>query len=134
MFKFPLKKREMIKTKSVYDPVEDSDGFRILIMRKWPRGIGYRKNSKRGMIDFWSKELGPSIDLLDNWNRKKITWTEYVKQYRAEQKSSAAAKKETEFLAAQSVDKTITLLCKEREHDPHCHRHILKKIICQKAK
>jgi len=123
----------MIKTKSVYDPVEESDGFRILIMRKWPRGIGYRKNNKRGMIDFWSKELGPSIGLLDNWNRRK-TWTQYVKQYRAEQKSSAAAKKETEFLAAQSVDKTITLLCKESENDPHCHRHILKKIICQKAK
>ena len=46
MNKFP--KREMIKTKSVYDPVEESDGFRVLIMRKWPRGIGYRKNNKRG--------------------------------------------------------------------------------------
>jgi uncharacterized protein YeaO (DUF488 family) len=119
----------MIKTKSVYDPVEESDGFRILIMRKWPRGIGYRKNNKRGMIDFWCKELGPSIDLLDNWNGKKITWSQYVKQYRAEQKSSAAAKKETNCLAVQSVDKTVTLLCKERENDPHCHRHILKKII-----
>ena len=74
----------MIRTKSVYDPVEESDGLRILIMRKWPRGIGYRKNNKRGMIDFWSKELGPSIGLLDNWNRRK-TWTQYVKQYRAEQ-------------------------------------------------
>src|SRR4029078_6712404 len=124
----------MIKTKSVYDPVEESDGLRILIMRKWPRGIGYRKNNKRGMVDFWRKGLRASIELLDNGNGKKITWSQYVKKYRAEQKSSAAAKKETEVLAVQSVDKSVTLLCQARENDPHCHRHILKKIIYLKAK
>ena len=42
-------RNDMIKTKSVYDPVEDSDGFRIVVMRKWPQGVGYRKNNKRGM-------------------------------------------------------------------------------------
>ena len=53
----------LIKTKSVYDPVDlESDGFRILIMRKWPRGIGYKKHS----IHKWSKELGPSRQLLTN--------------------------------------------------------------------
>ena len=87
----------MIKTKSVYDPVGESDGFRILIMRKWPRGIGYRKNNKRGMIDFWCKELGPSNDLLDNWNGKKITWSQYVKQYRAEQKSRLQPRRKWSF-------------------------------------
>ncbi|MGA7976131.1 MAG: hypothetical protein WB975_02755 [Nitrososphaeraceae archaeon] len=52
----------MIKTKSVYDPVDlESDGFRILIMRKWQRGIGYKKHS----IHKWSKELGQSRQLLD---------------------------------------------------------------------
>jgi uncharacterized protein YeaO (DUF488 family) len=44
----------MIKTKSVYDPVQESDGYRILIMRKWPRGIGYEKHS----IYKWFKEIG----------------------------------------------------------------------------
>jgi uncharacterized protein YeaO (DUF488 family) len=78
------------------------------------------------MIDFWCKELGPSIDLLDKWNGKKITWSLYVKQYRAEQKRSAAAKKKMKFLAVQSVDKTA-LLCKEKEN-------VLKKIISLKAR
>src|SRR6476620_8866251 len=57
------KRNDMIKTKCVYAPVEDSDGFRVLIMRKWPQGIGYRKNNKRGMIDKRCKELGPSKEL-----------------------------------------------------------------------
>ena len=92
-----LPKREITRTKSVYDPVKESDGVRVLIMRKWPRGIGYRKNNKRGMIDFWCKELGPSIDLLDNWNGKKITWPQYVKRYRAEQKNSAQPRRKQNF-------------------------------------
>ena len=48
-----------------YDPVDDkSDGFRIVIMRNWPRGIDYRKNNKRIKIGRWCKELGPSEELL----------------------------------------------------------------------
>jgi uncharacterized protein YeaO (DUF488 family) len=116
----------LIKTKSVYDPVDlESDGFRILIMRKWPRGIGYKKHS----IHKWSKELGPSRQLLDKWNRNEIAWGDYVTQYSAEQLWSVAAKIETESIAKMSIRKTVTLLCKERENDPHCHRHILKNIV-----
>ena len=49
--------RKMIKTNCVYDPVDlESDGFRVLVMRKWPRGIGYKKHS----IHKWIKEVGPS--------------------------------------------------------------------------
>jgi uncharacterized protein YeaO (DUF488 family) len=93
-------------------------------MRKWPRGIGYKKHS----IHKWSKEIGPSRQLLDKWNRNEIAWGDYVKQYSTEQIRSVAAKIETESIAKMSIDKTVTLLCKERENDPHCHRHILKNI------
>jgi uncharacterized protein YeaO (DUF488 family) len=80
----------------VYDPVDLwSDGFRILIMRKWLRGIGYKKHS----IHKWSKELGPSRQLLDKWNRNEIAWGDYVTQYSAEQPWSVAAKIETESIA-----------------------------------
>ena len=51
----------MIKTKSVYDPVDlESDGFRVLVMRKWPRGIGYKKHA----IHKWIKEVGPCRDIV----------------------------------------------------------------------
>jgi uncharacterized protein YeaO (DUF488 family) len=116
----------MIKTKSVYDPVDlESDGFRVLVMRKWPRGIGYQKHA----IHKWIKEVGPSRELLRRWNSSEITWKDYVKQYCAQQTSSIAARIETDYIARTSIDKTVTLLCKERENDPHCHRHILSKTI-----
>ena len=92
----------MIKTKSVYDPVDlESDGFRILIMRKWPRGIGYMKHS----IHKWSKELGPSRQLLDKWNKNEIAWGDYVTKYSAEQTCSVVAKIETDSISKMSIHK-----------------------------
>ena len=35
-----------------------------------------------------------------------------------------------QFLAVQSVDKTVTILLKGKENDSDRQRHILKKIIC----
>jgi len=44
----------LIKTKSIYDKKELSDGTRILITRYYPRGIGKEK------FDRWYRELSPS--------------------------------------------------------------------------
>lgn len=41
----------MIKTKYICTPEETSDGTRILIARKWPRGI------RKGHFHEWHKEL-----------------------------------------------------------------------------
>lgn len=55
----------MIRTKSVYDSIGDIDGYRILIMREWPRGIDWEKNA----IYKWFKELAPSNEsVILNFN------------------------------------------------------------------
>ena len=49
----------MIETKSIYhDSIEPGDGYRLLVMRYWPRGV------KKDRIDSWIKELAPSKELL----------------------------------------------------------------------
>ena len=45
----------LVLTKRVYDPACNEDGYRILTMRFWPRGI------PRTSINYWEKELGPSV-------------------------------------------------------------------------
>jgi uncharacterized protein YeaO (DUF488 family) len=50
----------MVKTKSVYDPVEESDGDRILVTQYWPRGI----SKERLRLTEYRKELAPSVGLL----------------------------------------------------------------------
>ena len=57
---------KMIRTKSIYDPKEESDGIRILITRYWPRGI------KKEHFDKWYKELSPSRGLLKKYKDKKL--------------------------------------------------------------
>ena len=48
-----------IQCKRVYDPAEQSDGYRILVDRLWPRGI--KKTDLA--LDEWDKEITPSTEL-----------------------------------------------------------------------
>ncbi|KXB07634.1 hypothetical protein AKJ51_00770 [candidate division MSBL1 archaeon SCGC-AAA382A20] len=112
----------MIKTKSITDRIEDEDGERILVTRYWPRGMSRDRLEKAE----WLKEVAPSKELLQDWKNEKIYWPEYCRRYREEMSSR---QKKIARLAAKSQDNTITLLCHEPEHNPHCHRHILKKLI-----
>jgi len=112
----------MIKTKSVYkDRIEDSDGIRILVMRGWCRPL----SKEKAKIGEWLKELGPSEELLDGWNKKRIKWPEYEKRYFKEMESQ---KESIRILAERAKKETITLLCKEPT-DEECHRRLLKELI-----
>jgi len=48
----------LIKTKSIYDKKEESDGKRILITRYYPRGIS------KDNFYLWYRDLSPSRHLL----------------------------------------------------------------------
>ncbi len=57
----------MVKTKSAYDPVEESDGERILVARYWPRGLSKERLSLTEHL----KDVAPSIELLRDWKAAK---------------------------------------------------------------
>jgi len=114
--------RIMIKTKSVYDPVEKADGRRFLVTRYWPRRLS--KNKLK--LTEWLHELAPSKELLRDWKKAGITWQEYELRYIAEMQNQ---QEPISRLVGLSRKGTITLLCFEKEADPHCHRHLLKKMI-----
>ncbi len=113
----------MIKAKSVYEKIDCDDGIRILTMRKWPRGVGWEKNK----IDVKLEDLGPSRELLDDWNEKKIDFNKYTKRYRREMEQPKQ-KSLIKLLAFLSQHSTITVLCWEKE-DKECHRRLLKPLI-----
>jgi uncharacterized protein YeaO (DUF488 family) len=114
----------MVKTKRAYEPPEMSDGDRILVTRYWPRGI----SKKRLSIKEWLRNLAPSKELLRDWKNEKISWKQYTIRYHEEMRSQREAIRD--FANRASRD-TTTLLCFEREDDPCCHRHLLKKLIEQ---
>jgi uncharacterized protein YeaO (DUF488 family) len=117
----------MIHTKSVYDPAKESDGKRFLVTRYWPRGVS--KNKPK--LSKWIRELAPSKELLQDWKNNSITWQEYEQRYFEEIEDKQELIKKLANLAASG---TITLLCFEKEDNPHCHRHLLKQLIMKQLK
>src|SRR5204863_7959100 len=51
-----------VRAKRAYDPIEDGDGYRVLIDHIWPRGV----SRERARLDDWARDLAPS-DGLRKW-------------------------------------------------------------------
>ena len=108
-----------IHTKRVYDPPSPDDGFRLLIMRRWPRDV------RKDAVDEWQPELGPSLALLREWRGGQMEWREYAQRYKAEmaQKPQLLAS-----VRRRAQKGAITLLCGCPDAD-RCHRTLLQAIL-----
>jgi uncharacterized protein YeaO (DUF488 family) len=69
-----------IKTKRAYESPSETDGYRILVDRLWPRGI----SKEKAKIDFWPKELAPSTELRRWYHHDSPQWPEFKSRYFAE--------------------------------------------------
>ncbi len=67
----------MIRVKRVYDPASREDGFRILVDRLWPSGLG---RDEAG-IDLWLKEVAPSTRLRKWFGHQPDRWREFKRRY-----------------------------------------------------
>jgi len=96
----------------VYEPAEESDGFRILVDRLWPRGI----KKEDAAIDAWLKEVAPSNELRKWFHAEHDKWDEFVEKYEAELKETDAT---NELLEIIKKHKAVTLLysSKFKEHN-----------------
>ena len=109
----------MIKTKRIYDPRSPDDGYRLLVMRRWPRGI------RKTAVDAWEKELGPSPELLSHLRSGLVSWAEYTVRYHEEMSSKRPLIAEARAIA-DGGDLTLLCSCVD-EHQ--CHRTLLKTLI-----
>lgn len=112
----------MIRTKSVYDGVEDGDGYRVLVTRFYPRG------RRRGEYDAWMRELSPSPGLLGMHKRGEVEWDDFLSRLGLELRGSQASMAAIDVLREKDRTGTVTLLCYEREGEP-CHRYMIKEMV-----
>ena len=78
----------IILIKRVYEPAEETDGYRVLVDRLWPRGL--RKEMLPAHV--WIKGIAPSPLLRIWFNHDPAKWNVFRKSYMAElSKSDAVA-------------------------------------------
>ena len=66
-----------IKIKRVYEDPEESDGYRILIDRIWPRGL----SKEKARVDLWLKDAAPSAELRKWFGHDPGKWEVFKKRY-----------------------------------------------------
>jgi uncharacterized protein YeaO (DUF488 family) len=81
-----LGEQAMILTKRAYEPATESDGYRVLIDRLWPRGVSKAK----ARLDAWEKDVAPSRELREWYGHDPAKWPEFRRRYAQELRASAA--------------------------------------------
>jgi uncharacterized protein YeaO (DUF488 family) len=119
-----------IHVKRVYEPATESDGFRVLVDRLWPRGI----SKEAAKLDLWLPDLGPSTTLRQWFNHDPARWAEFQRRYHAElQKNTALLATITEQAKISPV--TLLYSAKDEQHNQAVALRILllKRPVIRKA-
>ena len=109
-----------ITTKRIYEQPLQSDGYRVLVDRLWPRGI----SKENACINLWAKELAPSGDLRKWFGHREERWEAFKALYWQELQNNAAGVKEFEKETAGHDKITLLYAAKDQEHT---HALILEK-------
>lgn len=112
----------MIKIKRAYKPPEESDGFRILIDRLWPRGV----SKEKAKLDLWLKDVAPSNELRKWFSHDPSKWQEFQEKYRAELKNKNQILNEIKDLEKDNETLTLIYSAKDEEHN---NAVVLKDVI-----
>ena len=97
-----------IRIRRIYEGVEGTDGYRVLVDRLWPRGV----SKQRAQIDVWLKEVGPSNELRTWFHHDPQLWDEFRQRYLTELGSNDALGELREIVGAHDV---VTLLYGARD-------------------
>lgn len=101
-----------IQTKRVYEEPEESDGYRILTERLWPRGV----SKERAALDRWMKGIAPSHELRKWFDHDPDKWDEFKEKYRKELFGSEAVEEMIELIRQYNTV-TLTYASKDEMHN-----------------
>jgi uncharacterized protein YeaO (DUF488 family) len=125
MHEFELERRPSdepgVRIKRIYDKPEQTDGFRVLVDRLWPRGI----KKQTAALDAWMRELAPSSELRKWFRHDPLRWTEFRGRYLQELHEHAEA---LEALRQRSRRQPVTLLYAARDARIN-HAVVLRQVI-----
>ena len=111
----------VIQLKRVYDLPENSDGFRVLVDRLWPRGI--RKESLP--LDEWAKDSAPTTSLRQTYHKAPGDFDLFRAQYLMELDGNPAAETLRGKCQEHLQRHNVTLLY-AAAHNTQNHAQVLK--------
>lgn len=98
-----------MQIKRIYEQATESDGFRVLVDRVWPRGV----TKIDAKLDEWLKDVAPSAELRKWYGHDPAKFGDFQKRYLIELETNPAMDTLREFL---TEHKQVTLLF--AAHDP----------------
>jgi uncharacterized protein YeaO (DUF488 family) len=103
-----------VHIKRAYEAAADSDGFRVLVDRLWPRGL----SKATFHYDKWCKDLAPSSALRTWFGHQPERWDGFRRDYAAELQAPQAQSLMGEVLS-DAGDRPITLVygARDTEHN-----------------
>ena len=114
----------MFRTKRVYEPPAEADGFRVLVDRLWPRGL----SKERAGVDLWLKEVAPSNELRKWFQHEDPLWEEFRFRYLEELKSAERVAALEQLRQEAKTRGTVTLLFGAR-NEAHNHAVLLLELL-----
>ena len=115
-----------LQWKRVYDAPEDSDGYRILIDRLWPRGM----KKEAAELSDWAKDIAPSTDLRKKYHHGEISYEDFAAAYDRELSENPGLPAFAEEIKDRLRNGNVTLLYAGKEPDksqiPTLRAHINK--------
>ncbi len=110
-----------INTKRAYELPSQSDGYRVLVDRLWPRGL--KKSELK--INRWFQTVAPSSELRKWFNHDPARWTEFKKRYFAQLREQ---EDELHNLLEQAGSGPLTLVYGARD-EQHNHAEALREYL-----
>ena len=104
-----------IQLKRVYESPEESDGYRILTDRLWPRGISREKAA----LDLWAKDMAPSSELRKWFGHDPEKYETFREKYLQELDHNPGKEDFLSLVKSHLKEGRVTLLygARDREHN-----------------
>lgn len=115
----------MFQLKRIYDPPAETDGYRVLVDRLWPRGI----SKEAAKLDRWMKEIAPSAELRKWFCHDPGKWAEFTQLYLQELEAKKDQLIEVKKFEKERGNVTLLFAAKDLEHSQAAVlRDVLEKI------
>jgi uncharacterized protein YeaO (DUF488 family) len=116
-----------VQVKRVYEAPEESDGFRILTDRLWPRGI----SKEKAALGIWDKSIAPSTELRKWFGHDPEKFEKFKKRYAEELSGNPDTEKFISLIREELQNGPVTLLYGAKD-EIHNQAVVLKEFLKDK--